>query len=132
MLSMMEMPSMKALNLKRMSLDELMSLRDHIHTTLANRVKSEQRELESRLARLRKVSEPEIESLGPRKATLKGRKIAPKYCNPDDPSETWAGRGRTPRWMAAALKSGKKMSDFEIGAGASGPSRAGRKQRTRH
>jgi DNA-binding protein H-NS len=44
---------------------------------------------------------------------------APKYRNPDNPNETWAGRGLTPRWLAAAIKRGKKLEDFAIvGAGA--------------
>src|SRR3546814_1868212 len=40
----------------------------------------------------------------PRKAAKKGRKlgkIAPKYRNPANPKETWTGRGKQPRWMAA-------------------------------
>jgi DNA-binding protein H-NS len=31
------------------------------------------------------------------------------------PSETWAGRGKTPRWLVAALKTGRKLEEFEIG-----------------
>jgi DNA-binding protein H-NS len=42
-------------------------------------------------------------------------KVAPKYRNPENPGETWAGRGLKPRWLAAALKSGKKLEDFSIG-----------------
>jgi hypothetical protein len=41
--------------------------------------------------------------------------VAPKYRNPDT-AETWAGRGLKPRWLAAALKTGKKLEDFSIGA----------------
>jgi DNA-binding protein H-NS len=41
-------------------------------------------------------------------------KVAPKYRNPADPSQTWAGRGQPPRWLAAELKSGKKVEDFLI------------------
>jgi len=41
-------------------------------------------------------------------------KVAPKYRNPADPSQTWAGRGQPPRWLAAELKSGKKLEDFLI------------------
>jgi DNA-binding protein H-NS len=41
-------------------------------------------------------------------------KVAPKYRNPANPSETWAGRGQPPRWLAAELKSGKKLEDFLI------------------
>jgi H-NS histone family len=40
--------------------------------------------------------------------------VAPKYRNPENPAETWAGRGLKPRWLAAAVKSGKKPEDFPI------------------
>jgi DNA-binding protein H-NS len=53
--------------------------------------------------------------------------VAPKYRNPEKPSETWAGRGLKPRWLAAALKGGKKLKDFAIG-GATSPWRPGGKK----
>ena len=40
--------------------------------------------------------------------------VAPKYRNPENPSETWAGRGVKPRWMQALLARGKTMDDFKI------------------
>ncbi len=43
-----------------------------------------------------------------------GVKVAPKYRNPANPKETWTGRGRQPRWMAAQVKAGKKPEDFLI------------------
>jgi DNA-binding protein H-NS len=40
---------------------------------------------------------------------------AAKYRDPRNPDNTWSGRGRPPRWMAAALKGGKaKKEDFLI------------------
>lgn len=39
-------------------------------------------------------------------------KVKPKYRNPAKPSETWSGRGRQPRWFAAAIKAGKKQSSL--------------------
>ena len=45
-------------------------------------------------------------------------KVAPKYRNPENPGETWAGRGLKPRWLAAALKTGKKLDDFRIAGAA--------------
>lgn len=30
--------------------------------------------------------------------------VAPKYRNPEDPSQTWTGRGKRPLWFVAALK----------------------------
>lgn len=44
----------------------------------------------------------------------KGRTVAAKYANPDDPSETWTGRGRQPRWLAARVKGGEKIDKFLI------------------
>ena len=41
-------------------------------------------------------------------------KVAPKYRNPANASETWAGRGQPPRWLAAELKAGKKLEDYLI------------------
>jgi DNA-binding protein H-NS len=37
-----------------------------------------------------------------------------KYRNPDNPSETWAGRGRPPKWVQAALESGQSLEDLAI------------------
>jgi DNA-binding protein H-NS len=44
----------------------------------------------------------------------KGRKVAAKYAKPDNPSETWSGRGRKPRWLAARLKAGDRIDRFLI------------------
>jgi DNA-binding protein H-NS len=40
--------------------------------------------------------------------------VAPKYHNPENLSETWAGRGLKPRWLAKAIKAGKKLEHFSI------------------
>ncbi len=40
--------------------------------------------------------------------------VAPKYANPDDPTMTWTGRGRKPRWVQESLQNGKQMEDLLI------------------
>ena len=42
-----------------------------------------------------------------KKKGMKRAKVAPKYRNPADKSQTWSGRGRQPRWFKAALRKGK-------------------------
>lgn len=37
-----------------------------------------------------------------------------KYRNPDNPAETWAGRGRPPKWVQAALEGGQALEDLAI------------------
>ena len=53
----------------------------------------------------------------PARKSTKGRvlgKVAPKYRNPANPKETWAGRGKQPRWLAAETAKGRKLEDFLI------------------
>lgn len=40
--------------------------------------------------------------------------VAPKYRNPDDPSQTWTGRGKTPLWVAAKIAEGRSKDEFLI------------------
>ncbi|HEY5781127.1 MAG TPA: H-NS histone family protein [Lysobacter sp.] len=41
-------------------------------------------------------------------------KVAAKYRNPANPGETWTGRGKQPRWLAAHTAAGRKLEDFLI------------------
>jgi DNA-binding protein H-NS len=101
------------MNLKSMTIDALIGLRGKIDTVLTTKVQDERKSLESELTKLSRVD------MGGRARNSFGRgargKVAPKYRNPENPSETWAGRGLKPRWLAAALKSGKKLDEFVIG-----------------
>jgi DNA-binding protein H-NS len=51
--------------------------------------------------------------------------VAPKYRNPENPAETWAGRGLKPRWLTAAIKN---IEDFAIAGAAISPKANGRKK----
>jgi DNA-binding protein H-NS len=42
-------------------------------------------------------------------------KISPAYRNPNNPAETWTGRGRKPRWLVAALVAGSTVDQCRIG-----------------
>lgn len=41
---------------------------------------------------------------------------APKYQNPDDPEQTWTGRGKRPGWLSELLLKGRAIEEFEIAA----------------
>jgi len=109
------------MNLKSMSIDKLSKLRSQIDAALNSRVVEERRNLQNELTRLDRLAMSGLGAKGGRGGPRGA--VAPKYRNPDNPAETWAGRGLRPRWLAAALKSGKKLEDFSI----TGP---GRKTRT--
>lgn len=40
--------------------------------------------------------------------------VPPKYANPEDPTMTWTGRGRKPRWVQENLERGSNLEDFLI------------------
>ena len=42
-----------------------------------------------------------------------GTKVAAKYRNAST-GESWSGRGLQPRWLKAALASGRKLADFAL------------------
>ena len=47
------------------------------------------------------------------KKTRSGAKVAAKYRNKAT-GESWSGRGLQPRWLKAALATGKKLGDFAV------------------
>ena len=42
------------------------------------------------------------------------RAVTAKYRNPDNPEETWAGRGRKPKWVEDKLAQGSSLDDLLI------------------
>jgi DNA-binding protein H-NS len=104
------------MNLKSMSIDKLSKLKEQVDAALGTKIIEERRAVQAQLGRLERLSRGGLGAGGGR-GGARGS-VAPKYRNPENPSETWAGRGLQPRWLAAALKSGKKLEDFSIaGAG---------------
>ena len=103
---------MKLVELERMSADDLWKLHVEIGEALAARLTAEKDVLEERLKQL--AAKPSFE----RRTAISERRqyppVFPKFRNPDDPSETWAGRGKQPRWLAKQLRAGKTMDDFRI------------------
>lgn len=42
------------------------------------------------------------------------KKVSAKYRNPDDFSQTWTGRGLTPKWMKVLIGAGHDKTEFLI------------------
>jgi DNA-binding protein H-NS len=110
----------KKLNLDAASIDEMWQLHKEISRILSVRLTAERRELEKRLAQLRRErempqSEPaDCELRDAPRERRKYPRVFPKYRNPHEPSETWSGRGKQPRWLTAALKTGHTIEEFVI------------------
>jgi DNA-binding protein H-NS len=95
---------MRRAELEKMDIDHLWTLHVEISDVLKEKITQQKRRLIDRLNRL---EQPSFERRPyPR--------VSPKYRNPDDPTETWAGRGKCPRWLAKQLESGRRMDEFRI------------------
>ena len=106
-------PERMARELERMSLRELQELELKVkkaRATAQDRSRTD----------LRKKIETMVADAGFKMGDIfggrggKGRTVAAKYVNPDDPSETWTGRGRKPRWLNAKIQEGAKLEKFLI------------------
>ncbi|MCK1715421.1 H-NS histone family protein [Bradyrhizobium hipponense] len=97
-------------HLKLLSLDELWKLHDEVTAKLGDTMLAEKARLDERLRRIGMAHE----------VTRFERKrrqyppVRPKYRNPKNPTETWSGRGRVPRWLEPQLRGGRKLDDFLI------------------
>ena len=103
-----------------MALAELVQLRDEVQSALSGKIEMERRELQDKLAEIEKLQggaehgQPGKRRLGRNglKHPAKRKKIAPKYRGPA--GEPWAGRGRTPIWLAELEAKGKKRETYLV------------------
>ena len=145
------MPRHAAPKLEGMTVSQLLQLRDKVQTALSGKIQTERQELQRKIDELSELEgsgSGDVAS-GPRVAQakrrvgrrrggdgtgngkthpLKGRTVAPKYRDPENPDQTWAGRGQAPRWLTAYESQGNKREEFLIGGG-TGPHAKGRKRR---
>ena len=100
-------------NLKGMSEKELTKLQSDVEKALANIA-------ESKRADALKAAEAAASKFGFSLSDFVGtpgkkkKKVAAKYQNPADKSQTWSGRGRQPIWYKEALAAGKSPDDLAI------------------
>src|SRR6516225_5092633 len=94
---------MRLPNLRSVSVDSLLKLRDEVEKVLSRRAK----ELHDQLSRL--GGAPALRGGG---SSLKGRKVPVKFR--DRSGNTWAGRGAQPVWLRESLKAGAKLEDFAV------------------
>jgi len=103
------------LKVKSMAFDKLLMARGKIDAEIELRSAKDRSRLIEAIAELRTgAAARPATALNDRPHALKGRKLPPRYRNPKNRKETWAGRGHRPRWLVAALKGGKKLEAFAV------------------
>lgn len=107
-------------DLDRLTLDELQRLSKDIEKAIETH---DQRARNAALDAVRQAAKDHGYTLadllspapGGKKSPSKSRAArAPKYANPEDPSQTWSGLGRQPVWLKTRLDAGADLADFAL------------------
>src|SRR5260370_1624060 len=96
-----------------MYISRLTDLRHRVEVALASKVIDQRRAIESELGKLSRLQGAKtLRKIGSGFG-VRGP-VPPKYRNPQNPEETWAGHGLRPKWLTAAIKGGKSSDYFVI------------------
>jgi DNA-binding protein H-NS len=129
-----------AIDLKTLSPKELQSLIANAEAQMqeakSSQVQSIRQKIDALLSNAGLTLADVYPTRGGRGAAKTGKRtVAPKYRNPEDPSQTWTGRGKRPLWFVAALKKRGVTAESLLIDGASakkaGPARKAAKKATR-
>ncbi len=101
------------IDLEDLSMKELKQLQKDVDAAIKGYKERERRKVLAEVeafARDRGLTATDLKALLGRSRTG----LPAKYANPANPSQTWSGRGRRPRWVEAALADGKTLDDLSI------------------
>lgn len=117
------------MELTKLTVTELKKLKTRVENEIAKRTDNTRKDLLKKIQKLTAEAGMSItDVLGEKPAAAKGKrapvvkkatrgpkgKVAPKYRDPANASQTWTGRGRKPQWVAAHLNSGKSLDELLI------------------
>ncbi len=104
--------------MSKLSLNDLLAQRAALEKQIAETQRAERADAISQVRALMSQYGLSLADVGgkapaaPKRGTS-GTKVAAKYRNPAT-GDTWSGRGLKPKWLKAALESGRSLADFTI------------------
>lgn len=104
------------MDIDSLSLKELKDLRARIDRAIetfeTRRKREAAEELEAKARELGFTLKDLVDMGNPRKRVAAA--AAAKYANPENPADTWSGRGRKPRWFLEATAAGRAPEDMAV------------------
>lgn len=104
----------KKTDLAKLSMEELKQLRKDVDVAIkgfADRRRAEAMKAIEAVAKQHGMSVDDI--VGGKSRKRRGKTPA-KFANPQEPSQTWSGRGRQPAWYKTAIAAGKKPESMAV------------------
>src|SRR2546423_12153967 len=94
-------------DIKNLSFDELRTLHREIGALIASKRTEALEELRAKASVLGFTAD----DFAPKKIRKNG---ARKYQDPDNPGNTYGGKGKKPQWLIEALESGRQLEEFAV------------------
>jgi DNA-binding protein H-NS len=107
--------------MSKMTLSDLLSQKAAIDKLIAETQRAERSEAIAQIRTLMAQYGLEMSDIGSKggaatrapKAAGTGVKVAAKFRNPAT-GDSWSGRGLKPKWLSAAIASGRSLGDFAV------------------
>ena len=109
-------PILKDLSwLEELTLEQLAKLAEAIQSQLdAKRHEVREQLRQELIDKARQLGIDPSDVLPARKARVSRSEVTPKYRDTRDPTQTWSGRGRQPRWLQELIAAGENKDDYLI------------------
>ena len=106
------LPATAAFDIARMSYLDLKELRDRVDAEMARQFEEARESF--RRDFLLKMQDFGL-SLDDFKPKRRARAVTVRYRDPEDPSQTWSGKGRPKKWLQEKLDAGRSLEEFSVG-----------------
>lgn len=101
-------------DLSKLSLDELKTLKKDVEAAISGFAEKKRAEAMKAIEAVAKDHGMSVDEILGSKGKKRKSKAPAKFANPDNPTETWSGRGRQPTWYKVAVESGKAPESMAI------------------
>lgn len=105
---------MKLDDLKNMSAEQLQDLVIHAQKLLNKHEEDKRKKIIKEIQDLAASADLSVEIKSEGKTPKGKAKGVIKFRNPEDPRQTWTGRGKRPKWLTDKLDSGRKLEEFAV------------------
>ena len=101
-------------DLSKLSIEELRALKKDVQSAIDSYAERKRAEAFKAIQDVAKKHGMSVDEIIGRKTKKRKSKSVAKYASPENPSQTWSGRGRQPEWFKAALAAGKDPESLKI------------------
>lgn len=102
------------INIQELSTIELQKLIKDAQAELETKQNGMRKEVIAQIKELASSIGVTVDIIEDKKSKKPTSSVPAKYANPNNPSDTWTGRGLAPKWMQALIAEGRSKDEFLI------------------